>query len=36
MTRNQAEILKKNENIVKTTPTLIPPSITSKIAKKAI
>jgi hypothetical protein len=34
MTRNQAEILKKNENIAKTTPIL--PSTTSKIAEKAI
>jgi hypothetical protein len=34
MTRNQAEILKKNENMAKTT--LTPLSITSKIAEKAI
>jgi hypothetical protein len=34
MTRNQAEILKKNENIAKITPPLAPS--TSKIAGKAI
>jgi hypothetical protein len=34
MTRNQAEILKKNENTAKTT--LIPTPNTSKIAEKAI
>lgn len=34
MIRNQAEILKKNENIAKTTPHS--PSTTSKIAEKAI